>query len=287
MPGGDGAPGEAPDGEPGDDAASDASPGEAPDDGKTERAIIGVDLARGYDYSCVMAMLDGDASAVVREFARNLIDASDLSGDGFEDEPHITLRYGLHTESASDVAPVLHPWVRFSARVLGVSLFSTDEYDVVKLDVTGHDGDLHDVHELLGELEHTDTYGEFKPHITLAYVKPGMGAKYADARFPFWSGKGDEESWLKFNSVRFSSKDGTQTDINLRDGHEKAVARALAQWERKSLTRLKSGQGAACAFESEVLSDELCGDVRELLAVATDKALVREVFAQAKNFNPG
>ena len=278
LPGGDNAPdgNEAPDGAPNDEAES------------AERAETSVELARGYDYSCVMAMLPKSAADRVRKFARDLISADSLSGDGFEDEPYITLRYGLHTANASDVADVLHPWVRIAACVTGVSVFKTEQYDVVTLDVGSHDDDLTGVHDLLGELEHTDTYSEFKPHITLAYVKPGMGAKYAGARFPFWRGESDvadAKSWLSFDDVRFSSKDGAKTDINLRDGHVKAVARALGQWERKSLKRLERGQSASCAFESEILSDEWCTAIAARLAGVFDKSGVREVFARTRDGN--
>ncbi len=255
--------------------------GKAPDDDKTERAETSVEVARGYDYSCVMVMLAPQAADRVRKFARELISADDLTEKGFDDEPHITLLYGLHTADATDVGDVLCPWSNFRVCVKGISVFSTDKYDVVKLDVDGHDGDLSSINARLRELDYTSDHDEFKPHLTLAYVKPGEGAKYVGKAFPFWEGGTDEAGWLKFDSVRFSSKDGTQRDINLRSGHEKAVERALGQWERKSLKRLERGQGAACAFESEVLSDEMRDNLRELLETVCDKGGVREVMRMA------
>jgi len=49
---------------------------------------------------------------------------------------------------------------------------------VLKFDASGDW--LHAMNGELKELPHTNEYAEYKPHCTLAYLKPGMGQKYVD-----------------------------------------------------------------------------------------------------------
>lgn len=40
--------------------------------------------------------------------------------------------------------------------------------------------DLHKLHDLIKKsLPNTQDFDEYRPHVTLAYLKPGMGKKYA------------------------------------------------------------------------------------------------------------
>ncbi|HEX9997005.1 MAG TPA: hypothetical protein VGB45_07680 [Abditibacterium sp.] len=255
------------------------------------RAAAVLDGTPKHKFSCVMAYLAEDATKMVRDFAGATINPEDLTEDGFETEPHITLRYGLHTSDPGEVAEKLSGRGGFRAAVSGVSYFASSEtgrpYDVVKLDVLGHDGDLSDIHSKLDELPHTDTFADYKPHITLAYVKAGCGAKYT-GEFPFWNGSDSldhglgENSWLRFTDVRFSSQSGDATTIDLSTGHQRVIERVLGQWERKSLRRLENGKSAACAFESEFLLDDDVQGIYGDLTNARTKGAVREVFEVAR-----
>lgn len=261
-----------------------ANSGKSPED-KTERAEVALPVERAqheHEFSCVMAYLSEDGADIVRNYARATIDESDLveqgkKGDGWEYEPHITVRYGLHTHDVSEIAGALEQRPGITAYPGAVSSFDSSEtgkpYDVVKIDVRP-DGELLAAHDELGALPHTDSHADYKPHITLAYVQPGAGAKYTTKTAPI-------DGPLVFTSVRFSDRDGQAHSINLRDGHVKAVARALAQWERKSLNRLERGQSAACAFGSDVLTDEFCETLRARLEGVHDKDGVRAVMRMA------
>ena len=59
----------------------------------------------------------------------------------------------------------------------------------------------------------------------------------------------------------------------------------LAKWERKSLKRLERGQRAVCDFDSDTLAPELRDLLIESLGIATDSAMVRDIFAAAKRGN--
>jgi 2'-5' RNA ligase len=158
---------------------------------------------------------EGKVLDAVKKMALSIPDG-DLAGDGREKDFHVTVKYGLHTDDAVDVKKVVDSFGPVSVRLGKISLFPANEsqiqrggeqYDVVKIDVDSEN--LHRLNNLVSDsLECTDTHPDYKPHITLAYVKPGAGKKYVGE----WEGEEDE---LSFNALRFSSKDGNKTTINL------------------------------------------------------------------------
>ncbi len=111
------------------------------------------------------------------ELAASIPD-EDLASDGREEDFHITIKYGLHTNKAEDVRKVVEGFGLIEYRLGKVSLFQSEEHDVVKIDVVSDD--LHRLNKLISSsLECTDTHPTYKPHVTIAYVKPGLGEKYA------------------------------------------------------------------------------------------------------------
>lgn len=137
------------------------------------------------------------------------IPEEDLAEDGREMEPHITVKYGLHDEQPDATATVLKGESPIEAKLGKLSLFKNDNFDVVKLDVDSPD--LHRLNGAIAELPHTDTYPDYTPHMTLAYVKPGRGAKYEGKHVHGLSGKS-----VPFTHIVFSAKNRTKTRIPLR-----------------------------------------------------------------------
>src|SRR5271165_6966512 len=91
---------------------------------------------------------------------------------------------------------------------LGVtSIFKEPDFDVVKFGVESES--LYQLNKLICDnLHFTDKHPEYKPHITLAYVKSGMGAKYV----------GDNTAELQaitFSKMVFTTPDGEPYVINL------------------------------------------------------------------------
>lgn len=154
------------------------------------------------------------------DFRKNYIKPTDVADksvlppyakDGiFEIEPHVTVKYGLHTNKGDDVAPILKGEKPIKVRLGKTGVFvgsekkipGTDKpvpYDVVTVEVESED--LARLNKkLTDETENTTTFNDYKPHITLAYVKLGKGQKYAN-RTNF---EGQEYT---FDGVTFSPSD--------------------------------------------------------------------------------
>jgi len=94
---------------------------------------------------------------------------------GRETNIHTTVAYGIDPKTdLDDLAANLWYWEQPVKVKLGkVSKFEQDGYDVIKVDV-----DSHDLHDLNRQIEMNlglpgNTFPDYKPHLTLAYVKPG------------------------------------------------------------------------------------------------------------------
>lgn len=132
----------------------------------------------------------------------------DLAPDGRETEPHVTVRYGLLTEDAEAVRKALEGEGPITLTAGKTSLFpDSGDGEVVKVDVDSPD--LHRLNKKIADaIEHTDTHPDYKPHITLAYVKPGTGEKYV--------GMDDVEGMpVTVDTIRFSTAGGQKFDIRL------------------------------------------------------------------------
>lgn len=64
----------------------------------------------------------------------------------------------------------------------GVSLFKNDKFDVIKFDVEKNKT-LETIYNRLSKLPNSNEYPDYKPHVTVAYVKSGLGEKYLDLDF--------------------------------------------------------------------------------------------------------
>ena len=102
-----------------------------------------------------------------------------LAENGREDDPHITVKWGIDGDLAERAAYVLESFGPIPVRILGASVFESTEHDVVKLDVEGER--LRELNALLAQLPNVDSHPDYVPHITVAYVKTGAGQAIADA----------------------------------------------------------------------------------------------------------
>ncbi len=131
-------------------------------------------------FGCAMLAASGSFAEAWPAHCRGVVDEADLADDGFEDDPHVTVLFGLHEEEvqATEVQEVLATTSPLRVMVEEISLFENDEYDVVKYTIP-QEKELLRLREQLLEFPSTVTFPDYCPHMTIAYVKKGCGKKYA------------------------------------------------------------------------------------------------------------
>jgi 2'-5' RNA ligase len=132
-----------------------------------------------YKYSCLMWAAPTFYKDLIISWGKTHIPDNLLYTDpedpslGREDDQHVTVKYGIHTKDPTDVQEVVKDFGHFLIEFGEISKFSKkDLYDVIKISIDGKK--LRKLNELVSaELECTDTYKEYNPHLTIAYVTPG------------------------------------------------------------------------------------------------------------------
>lgn len=138
-------------------------------------------LNRKFDYGCVMIYFNFQEMFRIH----NKINPDDVYVDnedesfGLEDEPHVTLLFGLHDNvTTDDVVKVLDKFTFYTCTAHNPSLFSNENYDVLKYDITGDN--IMEANKELTKFPYTTNFPDYHPHMTVAYLKKGKGKKYAD-----------------------------------------------------------------------------------------------------------
>ena len=134
-----------------------------------------------YEYGAVMLYFNFPEINQIHD----LITSEDVyteEGDrtfGLENEPHITLLYGLKGDiDKQDIEDVIGKITFGRCDIFNASLFKNESYDVLKFDVEGEG--IHSANEMLKEFPHTSTFPNYHPHMTIGYLKSGEGDKYVE-----------------------------------------------------------------------------------------------------------
>lgn len=174
-----------------------------------------------YEYGCVMLYFNPVKDFVAYQNTikqEDLYIADDNGGYGIETEPHCTLLYGLHEGvKVTDVSQILSEITFGDCVIHNPSLFENEKFDVLKFDVTYQPAPyyngldfLHIANEKLNKLPNTQTYPDYHPHMTVAYLKPGLGKKYvAELK------KGISAFGVRSTHIIYSQADGTKTEIGI------------------------------------------------------------------------
>jgi hypothetical protein len=248
-----------------------------PGDGSEEDE--GVEEGAGpHKFASTHVPLTGAAGESILELGRMVRD-EDLADDGRETEPHVTVRYGLLSDDHSEAASVLGESGPVRLRLGAVSVFRGAEsgkpYDVIKADVESED--LVRLNAALAALPHTETFRDYHPHATIAYVRAGLGDGYA-ARMPAI------DQYVLADRVEFSARDGTRVSIPLRavEGRDglvkKEITNKLGKKETVWVKPDQAGHGAdadTTATGTEPAKGKASGkvDVGELVGKVVDAAI--------------
>lgn len=174
------------------------------------------DPNKPYQFSSTDVELSPEIADRIRAFAATIPD-EDLADDGREDRPHVTVLYGLHGDDPAEVAPLVTGGP-ISMTLGAVTVFAGadtgKDYDVLKIDVES--SNLHRLNAALAALPHTQSFPEYHPHATIAYVRAGLGEAYA-ARM------GRLDSTATADRIVFSDRQRRRTRIPLTDLRTAAV----------------------------------------------------------------
>lgn len=189
---------------------------------------------RQFDYSSTQLNLPQEVASQVLSVA-NSIPESSLAEDGRETQPHTTVLYGLETQSAEDVRAIVEKFPPIELTLGKISLFENEDQDILKIDVSSPV-----LTELNKQLDNSldtpgKTFSDYKPHITIAYLKKGEGKQFVgDTRF--------EGQKITLNELAFSNKSGEQVSIPLSGEAVPGLAPTEKQSEKKEADS-KDNQG--------------------------------------------
>lgn len=156
---------------------------------------------------------------VILDFNRKIIpdhvlakESVSWAEDGREDDVHVTVKYGLHEGDPEELKKILEGEGPVKMRIGALKHFAANEKrnsDVIVLEIESED--LHRLNEKISKgVECTDTYKGYKPHLTLAYVTPGLGKEYEGKRHPLY-GRVIVAEW-----IQVSQRDGEKVSIQLK-----------------------------------------------------------------------
>lgn len=157
-----------------------------------------------YEFSSVHVNIDDDFVDNFLSVNKRIIAEKNLFGDGFEDEPHVTIFYGLHSfDPAKKIIDIFEAYPRFELTLGKLSLFKEENYDVIKIDIESDD--LVSLRKLImnsGEY-FSMIHPEYIPHMTVAFVKSDM-YDHLDGN-PLFKGVK-----IMASTVTYSCRDGTK-----------------------------------------------------------------------------
>jgi len=181
--------------------------------------ITGIKLSRqAADSSFVLLYIDKQDSiySKIKDIAKK-IRKEDLANDGREDNLHISLKGGLDTEDPDVLEPFLDEEGKIKVKIEKLDCFDAKEtkqgFDVVILKVNSDQ--IQELHDNITDAlkDSKEMYDNYRPHITLAYVKKGLGKQYVKELKEYAEDLIGKE--IIFKKATFSTPEEKKTEIKL------------------------------------------------------------------------
>lgn len=168
--------------------------------------------ASTYEYGCVLLEFNFPEIRKIHRAIKkeDLYTSTGPLTYGIEDEPHVTLLYGLHPEvTLKDIQDIVDGYSFGPVQISNPSLFENEEYSVLKYEAASVD--LLRVNRGLKQLPFTSDFPDYKPHLTIAYIKPEKGKYYVDKLKEL----GLDHFTLQPRSVEYSTAEGKSFNIKI------------------------------------------------------------------------
>lgn len=124
-----------------------------------------------------MALASPSHSPHIIKFGKTVIPQSilytkpDDDSYGYNETPHVTLKYGYSPDlNKQNLASILKGVKPFNVILHALTQFNNPDFDVVKFDVESPV--LQELRYRANLFPNQDSFPDYKPHMTLAYVKP-------------------------------------------------------------------------------------------------------------------
>lgn len=149
---------------------------------KIKKYIQFIKESTSYDYGCVMVEVHvtnwNEIISVI-----NKDDLYEVEGEnyGISKNPHLTLLYGLKPNITKEqIEEVLAKTIdvdKIIIEIENIDTFENENFNVVKFNIKKTE-QLQRIFDALSELPNENKFTDYKPHMTIAYVKKGLGEKY-------------------------------------------------------------------------------------------------------------
>lgn len=170
-----------------------------------------------YNYSSTQIYLPDELSDEIVEWGNRHVPDKDLYIDptdpsfGRENEIHITVLYGIHSDDLKPIQSILAGVKPIRCKLGRITAFDSNaKFDVLKIDVTSPD--LHALNVKLQALEHSNGYPVYKPHVTIAYVNKDKGKRWLNCKAFL------DRDFVAYDLI-FSSKSGKKTALPIQMQH--------------------------------------------------------------------
>lgn len=143
----------------------------------------GFEIEAGHGGAIAMLLVPEDMSEEIRNWGMSHIDDAEVygkDGKGRDGSPHITLQNGIMCDNGDELDKLFSRLPAMEAELGPISVFRNPDkdYDVVHISVVSDA--LQQANAMLADLlEVNDPHmNDYTPHITLAYVNRGAGARF-------------------------------------------------------------------------------------------------------------